>query len=225
MHHHLEIIMPSTDDIEKAISAILKPFNEDHDAPEDVTGNEFWDWYVVGGRFAGTKETCRYGADKIEKFRTLLMENDVTVSGVQVGKETLNPSSQIQLVDKLWNDLFPTENGEITPCPLFSHSNNQYDSNDLLFCDICKFDEIPQELSCDRVIIAAPTHNGESVEGTFMLCDDQWNGINHMKIDWDGKVLTALNKFKEKLSNCMEEYAAKMTPDPSWICVTVDYHS
>jgi hypothetical protein len=225
MHHHCEIIMPPSANIQETIDAIMKPFSENDTDDEGHSGHAFWDWFVIGGRWAGTKETCRYDAGKMEEFYKRLAAERVTVSGFQCGKQQLEPASQIPIVDGIWNEFFPTETGEITPCPVFAHSNNQYDSNDLLSCDICRVDEISESLTAGRVIIAGPNYDDSRIEAHFMLCDDQWNGVNHMKVDWDGKVLSALTQFTEKASHYREEYAAKITPKPEWICVTVDYHS
>lgn len=85
-------------------------------------------------------------------------------------------------------------------------------------------DEIPEGLTAGRVIIACPDYEGK-IEAQFMLCEDQWNGVNFMDINWDGKVLTALAKHIEHLGRYSDEYKEKATPAPNWICVTVDYHS
>jgi len=149
----------------------------------------------------------------------------VTVSGVRCGKEKLDPSSQIPMVDELWCKFFPTETGEIVACPIFSHSNNQYDSSDFISCDICLVEEIPKNLTCSRVIIAGPNYDDSKIEAKFMLCDSAWNGVNHMPIKWDGNVLTALQMFKDNCKHYKVEYAQKIMPQNDWICITVDYHS
>jgi len=225
MHHHCEIIMPRTKDIGEAIKEIMKPFDENKENEEYASGSSFWDFYVIGGRWAGIKETCGYGEEKMTEFYAALKDNKITVSGFQSGKQTISPASQIPLVDKLWNDFFPTENGEITPCPMFDHSNNQYDSDDLLSCDICLVEEIPKNLTCSRVIIAGQNYNDTGLEATFMLCDSQWNGVNHMPINWGKNVKTAIEMFEKQLANYKEEYRDKVTPKPDWLCITIDYHS
>lgn len=225
MHHHCEIIMPRTKDIGSALDSIMKPFDENHDDSDDISGNEFWDFYVIGGRWAGAKEMCGYNEDKMALFYKTLKDKKITVSGLQSGKQTLQPSSQVPIVDRLWNELFPTENGEIIPCPIFDHSNNQYDSDDLLSCDICLVEEIPEELTCSRVIIAGPRYDDTGLEATFMLCDSQWNGVNHMPIKWDKNVKTAVKMFEKQLVNYKEEHKNSVIPKPNWVCITIDYHS
>lgn len=225
MHYHLEVIMPPSNDIQATLEEILKPFSENERDNEDYSGHAFWDFFVVGGRWAGTKESCTYDSDKLEQFYKQINEAKITVSSVQCGKRELQPSSQIPVVDKMWNDLFPTENGEITPCPIFAHSNNQYDGNSLISCDICRVDEIPDSLNCSRVIIAGLSYDDSVIEAKFMFCEDQWNGVNHMPIDWDGNVKNAIEKYVKTLSTYKEDYKEKLIPKPNWICVTVDYHS
>lgn len=224
MHYHCEVIMPPTTDIGGALEEILSPFSEHKDEDEEWTGNEFYDWYVVGGRFAGTKETCGYTEERLEKFYEALRNNKITVSGLQCGKQEISPAEQIPMVDKLWNEIFPTEKGEVVPCPLFAHSNNQYDGNDLISCDICLVEEIPKKLEAARVIIAGPKYD-DKLGITFMISYDMWNGTNFVRTDWDGFVLSALHMMKKNVRAYKDEYREKITPKPNWICVTVDYHS
>jgi hypothetical protein len=181
---------------------------------------------LQGGRYAGSKEMCKYTEESLSLFFKDLKEHKITVSGLQCGKQEINPASQIPLVDSLWAKHFPTENGEIVPCPMFAHSNNQYDSSDLIGCDISLLEDVPKNLKCERIIIAGPKYDNSGVEATFMLCRDQWNGVNHMPIAWDGKVETAVSMFIDKLKRgYREEYAKRVTPQKDWYCVTVDYHS
>ena len=225
MHYHCEVIMPPSNNIQETLAEILAPFDENKCGDEDALGHDFWDWFVIGGRWAGSKEMCKHDPAKLEQFYKDLKEAKVTVSGFRCGKQEISPSSQIPMVDKMWNNMFPTDNGEVIPCPIFAHSNNQYDSNDFLSGDICRADQIPERLTSERVIIAGPSYDGSKMEANFMLCRDQWNGVNHMPIDWDGLVKSAVEKFVEKLKERSAEYAEKVTPKPDWICVTVDYHS
>ena len=221
MHYHLEVIMPPTSDISAALEEILNPFDENN----EESRNQFWDWYVIGGRWSGEKESCRYDAEKLEKFYAKCQEANVTVRGVVCGKQKLVPKTQIPMVDKMWNELFPTEDGTIVACPIFSHSNNQYDSNDLLACDVCLVEEIPENLTASRVIVASANYDESRLEAKFMTSDSIWNGVNLEYTTWDGKVKSVFGMYKEMLKMYKEEYVEKHTPKPNWICVTVDYHS
>lgn len=227
MHHHLEIVMPPSSNINKAIEEIMLPFSENLSDEEriDYGHNDFWDWYVIGGRWGGTKQSCRYDNHKLEKFHEELQNKKITVSSIRCGKQELMPASQIPVVDKLWNSFFPTEDGTITPCPLFAHSNNQYDSNDLISCDICTFEEIPERLACSRVIFASHNHSGEGFEAVMMLSDSIWNGVNFENTAWSGKVKDAVGVYIKYIERFSEEHKAKVTPQSNWICITVDYHS
>jgi hypothetical protein len=224
-HYHLEIIMPRTADISKSIEEIMLPFSENEEENEDHSGHSFWDFYVIGGRWAGAKERCTYNTNALEQFYIKMQENKITVSGITCGKQSISPESQIPLVDKIWNELFPTETGEIVSCPLFAHSNNQYDSNDLLSCDISRVDEIPENLKCERVIIAGPDYSDKKFKAQHMLCESIWNGVNHVKTTWNGNVLSAISEWQERIKKYKEEYAKKHTVQPDWLCITIDYHS
>ena len=234
MHYHCEIILPSdVDDVESAIASIMEPFNENGDPTDDdyYPSNSFWDWYVIGGRFAGAKQMAKYDAEKVEEFHKWCDDEGVTVSGLQCGKQTLEPSSQIQKVDAKWNEMFPSGD-RITACPIFSHSNDQYGrvASGTIDGDIGPLSEAMRQ-SCSRVIIASRSMGLDSFEYTgpyraeHMICDSTWNGVNFMNTDWDGRVETAIDSFKKRLENWKEAHRERVTPTDDWIAVTVDYHS
>lgn len=228
MHHHCEIVMPPTDDIEGAVRDIMKPFSENDEENYDA----FWDFYVIGGRFAGSKQLAVYDKEKLDAFYQWLRDEKVTVSGFQCGKPQLSPPGQRIKVDDKWNEMFTPEGSEYTACPLFCHSNDQYgrDGIGTISGDIQKLADI-SEVECSRVIIAGPSWNSETkehngpIEATFMLCDTQWNGVNHMPVDWDGKVSSAISQFTKKLKHYRDKYREVVTPKDNWLVVTVDYHS
>lgn len=233
MHAHCEIVIPPTMDIESAVTSVMKQFNESPDEKDEDhdTRHAFWDFWVIGGRWAGHKLIAKYDQAKIDAFYEWCKAEKVTVSGLQCGKQALQPDSQIAKVDAKWNEMFPS--AEPIACPLFAHSNNQYGKglSSTLPNDVSRLDSVPSELKCSRVIFAKPSFESETkdhtgpLEASFMLCDSQWNGCNHMDVDWDGKFVTALTKYRESLKNYREEYAAKILPQDDWLVVTVDYHS
>lgn len=226
MHHHCEIVIPPTMDIEAAVAAVMKPFDENERDSEEASLHPFWDFWVIGGRWAGHKLMARYDAAKLDEFHEWCQAEKITVSGLACGKPELSPDTQIPKVDAKWNEMFPS--GEFVPCPLFKHSNNQYGKglSSTLPADVSRLSDVPERLECSRVIFAKhPYKKGEPIEPGFMLCEDQWNGCNHMKIDWDGKFMSALEKYRESIKNYAPEYVAKNSPQPDWLVVTVDYHS
>ncbi len=232
-HYHCEVVIPPTDDIEAAVASVLAPFDESPDeANEDQDDrNAFWDFYVIGGRFAGNKMLAKYDMAKLEAFEAWLRERGTTVQGLLCGKPELSPASQAAEIDAKWNESFPSD--PPIPCPLFAHSNDQYGRNGRgrLPEDVLPLAGVPERLRVSRVIFAAPSYSSETNEHTgplkanFMLCDSKWNGCNHMPIKWDGSIADALTQYRKNLSCCKEEYAAKVTPTDEWLCVTVDYHS
>jgi hypothetical protein len=224
MHYICEIIMPPTKDVEKTVSAILKPFNE-HKRGRHV----FWDWYVIGGRFAGQKFLASFDKERLDKFYKWCDAEKVTVGGLQCGKQELKPDTQIPKVDAQWNELFPENKDK--PCPIFAHSNNQYDSKDTIQGDICFIKEIPQSYKAERLIIAAPSWTSKTKERTgaleavFMLSTDFYNGVNYINSNWCGNVLKGLKMFQKRLKTYSDSYREVCKPKEDWLSVTVDYHS
>jgi len=233
MHFHCEIVIPPTMDIEAAVTAVMKPFdaNPDEESEDDSTHNAFWDFWVIGGRWAGHKLLAKYDEAKIDAFYKWLRTEEFTVSAVRSGKQQLSPESQIPKVDAKWNEMFPS--AEFIPCPLFQHSNNQFGEglSSTLPQDVSRLSEVLPGLRCSRVIFAKPSYDSETKELTgplkaaWMICEEQWNGCNHMKVDWDGTFADALEKYRESLKMYREEYAAQVAPQDNWLVVTVDYHS
>jgi hypothetical protein len=220
--------MPPTDDIGEAVESILKPFSEHN----EEASNTFWDWYVIGGRWAGTKLMAHYDKDKIDEFYVWLKSQKITVSGLQCGKQELSPADQIPMVDAKWTEMFPPKDGIAVPCPLFHHSNDAYGG----VCgelpdDVCTLAEMPKELTSSRVIIAGPSYDSDTKERTgppraeFMTSRNIWNGVDFVETKWDGKITSALEQFKETLERYTEEHQRRMTPQDNWLVVTVDYHS
>lgn len=232
MHYHCEIVMPppgveeqiATNRLDEyvttAVTSILNPFDESRSDEEDASGHPFWDWWVIGGRWSGGKIMERISAERMDVFYAWLREEGVTVSGVKAGKDELTPATQIPKVDTKWNEMFPEVPG---PCPLFKHAG------DLLPGDISTVKDTPASLECERVIVAGRSFVDNDwtgpFEAKFMLCKRQWNGCNHMPIQWDGTLGSALDDYRKSLDSYTPEYAQKFTPTDDWLVVTVDYHT
>ena len=223
-HYHLEVILPPVENVEEAIEQILKPFKEEGEDEDGYPNpHPFWDFYVIGGRWAGAKLEASLDPEKLDAFQKELTERKVTVSGLRAGKPTLNPASQIGMVDDLWKEYFPDLT--LTACPLFSHFNDQY-KNSEGYPDVMRLEDLPSDLTASHVIIAAPTYkNDGTLEPEYMVQDSIWNGVSHVKSAWDGKVLSAIEEHKKRLEDYKPEFAAKATPQDNWLVVTVDYHS
>lgn len=215
-HYHLEIIMPPVADIKAAVEQIMKPFSEN----EEGSRNSFWDWWVIGGRYAGAK--LNYDKSKEEAFYAWLKEEGVTVSGLQFGKQELSPNTQAPKVDAKWAEMFP-ESG-LAVCPLFSHYQDQYKDN-LQAPDVLRLGNVAKDLTAFAVIVAKKAYNSDDLEAEFMIHQYVWNGVMHVDTKWDGLVSSALEMQAKKLENYREEYRKEVTPTDEWLCVTVDYHS
>lgn len=219
MHYLLEIILPNdTKDIKKAIDQTMEPFSEH----EESNYNAFWDFYTIGGRFAGQKLIDTFDEERLNKFYEILNENKVTVSSFTCGKQEIKPADQIPFVDETWNDLFPENDGR--PCPLFSHSNNQYDEYGIICGDIMPVKEC-LEFNCEHVIIATYQDYCGSFRAEFMLQVSLWNGVNFQGTNWDGKIGRAVEMFLDRTKTYNDEYKKRFENIYNWLSVTVDYHS
>jgi hypothetical protein len=216
MHYHLEIVMPPTDDVTAAIEQILAPFDENGANDEDhSTRYAFWDWWQIGGRYGSDKMLAAFDKDRVAAFYKLLNESKITISGVRAGKPTLQPVDQAETVNMMWGDAFPES--PVRECPLFD--NYTGDNGDVM-----KLADVPTGVTCSHVIVAAH-YKDEGLEAVFMVQDSIWNGVTHCKTAWDGTLAGALAMAAEGRSHYKPEYAAKRTPQPDWLVVTVDYHS
>jgi hypothetical protein len=214
MHEHLEIIMPPTDDVEASVSQIMAPFGEEAKG-EEASSQKFCDYWEIGGRWSGNKILSTFSPDQIGTFYQRLKDAKITVSSLQFGKQTLQPASQAETVNRLWRETFP--DAVIKECPLFDN----YQGAD---GDIMPLRDIPPELKCTHVIIAGPRYDGNGFEAAYMVRDSLWNGVTHQKTTWSGTVAGALAEWKERLTDYRPEWAAEHTPKEDWIVVTVDYH-
>lgn len=218
MHSKLEVILAPNLDVEKTVEEVMAPFDENASDSEEYSGHGFWDWYVIGGRFSGDKLLAGYDQDKLKKFYELLSERKVTVSGVICGKETLQPESQRGMVDALWNEWFPPEDGVPVACPLFDHSPKVLSSDIAPLCNCL-------DMTAHAVLVVGPKWTGEGVEASFLIHRNVWNGVVYLDVDWDGKIGSAVEKCKKRLGNAKPDFAAARMPQDDWLCVTVDYHS
>src|SRR3954465_14152631 len=109
MHAIAEIVIPPNTDIADAVAQMMNHFKErdDDDNIDENATADWWDFYVIGGRFSGNKLMASLDPDAIERFYAVMKERSVTVSGLQCGKQELSPASQIPMVDALWRDHFP----------------------------------------------------------------------------------------------------------------------
>lgn len=226
MHYHLEIVMPPTDDVEKRIAEVMQPFDENFTEEEDEEGyrynnpNSFWDWYVIGGRWAGIHLQTLVDPERLSEFNEELTKREVTVSGVVCGKQTLQPASQIAMVDELWREYFP--DSELKACPLFSHFASNYEDNCL---DVDSFNTIGKHLTASHLIIAGLDYKDEKYEAKHMLQDEVWNGCTHLETTWDGNIITGVEMCMDKMKSYRDDFREKNTVNDDWLVATVDYHS
>lgn len=223
MHEHLEIVMPPTDDVTAAVATVMAKFDE-NSADRGYAKHGFWDWYVIGGRFAGSKFEATLDKEKLEKFQKELTDRKVTVSGLQFGKQALQPATQIPAIDALWNEYFPESKGG--PCPLFAHSNDQYKKDGQeLPADVMRFSEVPESLECYRVIFADIDSWDSEITAKEMFAKHLYNGCTFQATEYKGTFGHAVELYLGKIENYRNDYRESSTPKDDWLVVTVDYHT
>ena len=70
MHYHVELIMPPSPvvEIQERVRELLYPLSQSAAEMAGTTGR-LYDWYQIGGRFAGTKMSLRLDPERLHKFR------------------------------------------------------------------------------------------------------------------------------------------------------------
>jgi hypothetical protein len=209
--------------IPEAVASVMKQFDEN----DEDARHTFWDFYVLGGRWAGDKLMARFDKDRLAEFQQWLHDEKITVSSFKSGKDELSPASQIPKVDAKWNEMFPQETFQ--PCQVFKHSNDQYGHNGstMLPGDICPLSEVGPAM-CQRVIFAGPSLADGTYTGPlmakYMLCQTEWNGVNIIKTGWDGTIASAVESCLDYYKMYDDSYRETITPHDDWLTVTVDYH-
>jgi hypothetical protein len=207
--------------LEKAIAQVLAPFQEEADE-NIISCRPFWDFYVVGGRWHNEKYLQTLDQTKLESFYKWCNDENITVSSFQAGKQELEPKHQISKVDQKWNELFPVEN-KIVKCPIFSHSHDKYENN---YSENTWSLKDSLHVKCSRIIFANYSEYGKEYKADYMIEDEYWNGVAHIKSVWDGSIKHAVGIYSEyylKVYN--PEHANKIKTTDEHRVVTVDYHS
>lgn len=219
-HYVAEIVIPPRTDVPSAVTQVMEYFC---DEPEDgEKGNaDWWDFFIIGGRWSGNKLQASLDPGKLEAFHKTLQKRKVTVSGLVCGKEELQPSSQIPSVDRLWREFFP---GKGDKCPLFQHSRDQYRKEGFYADDVCRVADVPERLECTRLILAGPHwKEKEKLEAKRMLVAEFWNKVEHQKTDYDGNVAKGIQRFVTE--DAESRAPVKLPSLDDWQVVTVDYHN
>ena len=221
MHYSCEIIIPPNNDVRSAVAQILAPFDENgRDEYGEPNRYAFWDFYVIGGRYAGRKTEAFIDPAELAEFYAWMKANKVLVQGFVSGKQTLADIKTERLVDDKWRAMFP---GKGEKCILFSHSNDQY--HEALPGDICRLGDAPETYKASRVIIAGLQYSGRGLEAKFMVETEYYNGVSHLDTEWNGNVRGAVAAYISSAWRSQPEWREKNMPTDDWMAITVDYHS
>jgi len=200
-------------DLGKVISTAMAPYNEER------SERGFWDWYVIGGRYAGSVLRSRLGHERLKVFDDALASRKVMVKAVRCGKEELADAQTEEVVDAIWRYMFPDSG--LATCPLFKHgSPSQYDKRGELPYDVCTVADVPQSHSVHTIALVTVNH-ADTTYIDSLLHSEIWNGATFQKTTWDGTFGAALSHFNERLAR----YREPESVNPNDVVVTLDYHS
>ena len=201
-HYHVELILPPTPrfEIRERVLEILLPLRKGDDEAT-WPADPLFDWYKIGGRFAGTKHGLRCDPERRRKFYEELYSDEFT-SDDDLSKLGFWGDDQLPAVNALWRKWFPED--EVGICPFIG----PYPTRDQ---DICRVDRISDELKADTVVVG-----NEANQVVLRLKTEIWDSIKRKFIDtgFDGSVLDALRRCR----------AAGVEPAGDWLAVTLDCH-
>ncbi len=212
MHYQLEVIMPPCDhdEVQSVLEEVLARFDENNEDEKHKYTHKWYDYFVIGGRYAGSHSEADLPEAKLEEFYTWAKAEKLTVSSVVAGKQMLQLADQWDKVNAKWKELFPGRGD----CTLFANSDSE-DS------DIQRLGDMSPELRAYRVIVVGYDYYNK-LAPLFMLEQSHWNGINHQDAKWEGNVYEAVREAQEHY--CIKDSPNNQITD-DWLVVTVDYHS
>lgn len=228
MHYVAEVVIPPakgnlSKHVENSVKQVMESFFDQDDEEEKEGHCDWWDFFVIGGRWSGHKVRATLDPKKLEWFHAELNRRNVTVSGVTCGKQRLEPVSQVPMVDALWRETFP---GKGDQCWIFDHARDQYGRKGVYMDDVCTVAETPEFLTCCRLIVAKPHWQHKTkLEAGRMIATEYWNRVEHQKTDFDGKVRPALLKMLEEKKDPDFYKMQGIDLADDWLVVTVDYHN
>ena len=195
-HHHVELIMPPTDlGIQEQVGNILYPLSMW--VPERAEAEDYlYDWFTIGGRFAGTKLCLRLDPERLRQFWDELHGeafNTDTDSSIFMGERWWG-TSDLPKIDALWRKWFPED--EVGAYPLSPY----YPAGDW---DICRVDRLPDNLTAHAVVFQIAVEVYDRTKG-------EW-----LRTDFDGSVRKALRRCR----------AGGVEPANDWLAITLDAHN
>lgn len=220
MHFRLELILPPGSGVADAeepmqyVSEYAPPgYDEDTGEPEWIgEGRGIHDYYLVGGRWTGAHAQAHYSKEDLDRFREILREREVKVSGVQFGKPTLASHSPEE-IDKWWREEFP--NGLLSRCPLFDYA----DFGDV---DVIRVADLHPDDVASMVYVCGPQNQYRRRE---LYQRTTWNGLTWQKTDWDGNIAAAIKRHNDGLDRASQEYRDHHLVTGEWVAITIDIHS
>src|SRR5262249_42407389 len=133
---------------------------------------DWWDSYLIGGRWSGQHVLAGLPEDKLKEFREELKRRQLPVSCVRFFEEELNSKEHEASADALWREFFP---GAGDKCLLLYPPGSPW----LDSVDVMPVGQLPKRLSAATLIVAGPDWSDKhELRARFMLHMEVWNGCN-----------------------------------------------
>lgn len=215
MHYHLELWLPSNENVEAQVADILTPYREDNEESDIPSNERFWDWYQIGGRWTSIHNP-EYDPEKDERnwefctlcngsgMRTWTHHNEIARNSL------FNETSDVKIepFEKLipcnacttgadHTPVIPSKPGWKVKWPT-AWADVEY--------DIMEVEKVPDDLNAFGVMV-----NGQLGDAYYdqLFVKHIWNGSEIVETDFDGNVKAALSKLGITTG----------------YLVTIDYHS
>jgi hypothetical protein len=207
MHSLCEVIIPprrpehGSDYVGRSVYQVMTSLAREGDERPD-----WWDRYIIGGRWMGEHVLAGLPEDKLAEFCEELRQLQLPVSSLCGQEEEAS-------VDALWREFFPGAGDKClyTRRSPWSHSGEESG-------DVMPVGQLPKRLSAATLIVARPDWSGKhKLRAHFMLHTKVWNGCNLQATDWNGNVLKGI-----ELDDYVKNWLNPITAE--WLAVTVDYH-
>ncbi len=114
-------------------------------------------------------------------------------------------------------------------CIIFSHAWSQYEREQINPADICTVAELPDNYSCERLLVACHTvgddKNPTCLYPVRMLAASIWNGVEHQDTSFKGNVKAAVEQMRTEQREGKGRGTGRQEIGDDWLCVTIDYHN
>jgi hypothetical protein len=189
VHYHAEIYLENLEDVESQVAEIMEPYDEnlaveEYEEDGEVFSrnpNSFWDWYQIGGRWTGSHDDYDPTNDQKNLEICSLCEgtgfrNDELGIETRLNDPTYtcNGCGSYDYENKQWKDSGYGKGVRLK----WATQWKRYDG------DVCSIKNVKDDLGCATLIV-----------NNQIYTEEEWNGTDWVKTDFDGKVKSKLNSL------------------------------